>query len=101
MDACLECGVDYLDTANYEPEDTAKFEYSWQWAYRERFEKAGLTAVLGCGFDPGVTGVFSAYEHNWLYRGHAHVFKAFKMREIALPEGHKEPYALYNPVLVD
>lgn len=61
MDACLECGVDYLDTANYEPEDTAKFEYSWQWAYKERFEKAGITAILGCGFDPGVTGVFSAY----------------------------------------
>jgi saccharopine dehydrogenase (NAD+, L-lysine-forming) len=61
MDACLECGVHYLDTANYEPLDTAKFEYKWQWAYRERFEKAGLTAVLGCGFDPGVTGVFSAY----------------------------------------
>lgn len=61
MDACLEAGVHYLDTANYEPLDTAKFEYSWQWAYRERFEKAGLTAILGCGFDPGVTGVFSAY----------------------------------------
>ena len=61
MDACLETGVHYLDTANYEPLDTAKFEYSWQWAYRERFEKAGLTAILGCGFDPGVTGVFSAY----------------------------------------
>ena len=61
MDACLECKADYLDTANYEPEDTAKFEYSWQWAYKERFEKAGITAVLGCGFDPGVTGVFSAY----------------------------------------
>lgn len=61
MDACLKCGVHYLDTANYEPEDTAKFEYSWQWAYRERFEKAGLTAILGCGFDPGVTGVFCAY----------------------------------------
>ena len=61
MDACLETGVDYLDTANYEPLDTAKFEYKWQWAYRERFEKAGITAVLGCGFDPGVTGVFSAY----------------------------------------
>lgn len=61
MDACLATGVDYLDTANYEPLDTAKFEYSWQWAYRERFEKAGITAVLGCGFDPGVTGVFSAY----------------------------------------
>ncbi|WP_054742494.1 saccharopine dehydrogenase family protein [Cellulosilyticum ruminicola] len=61
MDACLETGVHYLDTANYEPLDTAKFEYKWQWAYRERFEKAGLTAILGCGFDPGVTGVFSAY----------------------------------------
>ena len=61
MDACLECRVDYVDTANYEPEDTAKFEYSWQWAYRERFEKAGITALLGCGFDPGVTGVFCAY----------------------------------------
>ena len=61
MDACLAAGVSYVDTANYEPEDTAHFEYSWQWAYRERFEKAGLTAVLGSGFDPGVTGVFSAY----------------------------------------
>ncbi|MCI5753009.1 MAG: saccharopine dehydrogenase family protein [Oscillospiraceae bacterium] len=61
MDACLECGVDYVDTANYEPEDTAKFEYKWQWAYRERFEKAGITALLGSGFDPGVTGVFCAY----------------------------------------
>lgn len=61
MDACLETGVHYVDTANYEPEDTAKFEYSWQWAYREKFEKAGLTALLGSGFDPGVTGVFSAY----------------------------------------
>lgn len=61
MDACLATGVPYLDTANYEPPDVARFEYGWQWAYRERFEKAGLTAVLGCGFDPGVTGVFSAY----------------------------------------
>ncbi|MEI7884091.1 MAG: saccharopine dehydrogenase family protein [Clostridia bacterium] len=61
MDACLEAGVHYLDTANYEPLDTAKFEYKWQWAYRERFEKAGLTAILGSGFDPGVTSVFSAY----------------------------------------
>lgn len=61
MDACLATKVDYLDTANYEPVDTAKFEYKWQWDYRERFEKAGITAVLGCGFDPGVTGVFSAY----------------------------------------
>ena len=61
MDACLEAGVHYIDTANYEPPDTAKFEYKWQWAYRERFEKAGLTALLGSGFDPGVTGVFCAY----------------------------------------
>ncbi len=61
MDACLAAGVSYLDTANYEPPDDAHFEYSWQWAYRERFEKAGLTAILGCGFDPGVTQVFSAY----------------------------------------
>lgn len=61
MDACLETGVDYVDTANYEPPDTAKFEYKWQWAYREKFEQAGITALLGSGFDPGVTGVFSAY----------------------------------------
>lgn len=61
MDACLETGVDYLDTANYEPEDTAKFEYKWQWAYQDRFREKGLTAILGSGFDPGVTGVFSAY----------------------------------------
>lgn len=61
MDACLATKTHYLDTANYEPEDTAKFEYSWQWDYRERFEKAGIMALLGCGFDPGVTGVFSAY----------------------------------------
>lgn len=61
MDACLECGVNYLDTANYEPIDEAKFEYKWQWAYRERFEKAGLTAILGCGFDPGVSGIFTAH----------------------------------------
>jgi saccharopine dehydrogenase (NAD+, L-lysine forming) len=61
MDACLETGVHYLDTANYEPLDVAKFEYSWQWAYRERFEKAGLMALLGCGFDPGATNIFTAH----------------------------------------
>lgn len=61
MDACLATGTDYIDTANYEPRDTAKFEYKWQWAYHERFKEAGITAVLGSGFDPGVTGVFSAY----------------------------------------
>ena len=80
MDACLACGVNYMDTANYEPEDiedpewkaiykkrceekgfSAYFDYSWQWAYKEKFEKAGLTALLGCGFDPGVTQAFCAY----------------------------------------
>ena len=61
MEACLVAGADYLDTANYEPLDEAKFEYHWQWAYQEKFEKAGLTALLGSGFDPGVTNVFTAY----------------------------------------
>lgn len=61
MDACLITKTDYVDTANYEPTDTAKFEYSWQWAYQERFKAAGITALLGSGFDPGVTSVFSAY----------------------------------------
>lgn len=61
MDACLETKTDYVDTANYEHPDTAKFEYKYQWAYREKFEKAGITALLGSGFDPGVTGVFCAY----------------------------------------
>ena len=61
MDACLATKVDYVDTANYEPLDTAKFEYKWQWEYRDKFKEAGITALLGSGFDPGVTGVFSAY----------------------------------------
>lgn len=61
MDACLETGTHYLDTANYEPPDVAKFEYHWQWAYRERFAKAGLTAILGCGFDPGQTNIYCAW----------------------------------------
>ena len=61
MDACLATKTHYIDTANYEPEDTAKFEYKWQWAYREKFEKAGLTALLGCGFDPGVTQAYCAH----------------------------------------
>ncbi|TAG56332.1 MAG: saccharopine dehydrogenase family protein [Cytophagales bacterium] len=61
MDACLETGVHYLDTANYEPKDVAKFEYSWQWAYQEKFKKAGLMALLGCGFDPGVTNIFTKH----------------------------------------
>ncbi len=61
MDACLETGVHYLDTANYEPRDEAKFEYHWQWAYQDRFAEKGLMALLGSGFDPGVTNVFTAY----------------------------------------
>ena len=61
MDACLATKTHYVDTANYEPTDTAKFEYKWQWEYRERFREAGICALLGSGFDPGVTGVFSAY----------------------------------------
>ncbi len=61
MDACLAERVHYLDTANYEPKEKAKFEYSWQWAYKKRFEEKGIMALLGCGFDPGVTGVFTAY----------------------------------------
>ncbi len=61
MDACLKTRVHYVDTANYEPPDTAHFEYKWQWAYRDRFRDAGITALLGSGFDPGVTGVFCAY----------------------------------------
>ncbi|WP_170790736.1 saccharopine dehydrogenase family protein [Ruegeria lacuscaerulensis] len=61
MDACLEAGIHYIDTANYEPEDEAKFEYHWQWAYQERFKAAGLTAILGSGFDPGVTSVFAKW----------------------------------------
>ena len=61
MDACLETRTNYMDTANYEPKDVAKFEYKWQWAYQERFKDAGIMALLGCGFDPGQTGIYTAY----------------------------------------
>ena len=67
MDACLEAGVDYLDTANYEPPDQARFEYRWQWDYQQRFQSAGLMALLGSGFDPGVTNVFCAYAQKHLF----------------------------------
>ncbi len=67
MDACLAAGVHYLDTANYESREEAKFEYKWQWAYQERFQQAGLTALLGSGFDPGVTNVFCAYAQKHLF----------------------------------
>ncbi|MEO9469254.1 saccharopine dehydrogenase family protein [Parasphingorhabdus sp.] len=66
MDACLATGVNYLDTANYEPRDEAKFEYKWQWDYHERFKEAGIMALLGSGFDPGVTSVFTC----WLKQHH-------------------------------
>ena len=67
MDACLETGVDYVDTANYEPPDVARFEYSWQWAYQEKFRQRGIMALLGSGFDPGVTNVFAAYAGKHLF----------------------------------
>ncbi len=67
MDACLEAKANYLDTANYEPKNVAHFEYSWQWAYKDKFKEAGLIAVLGCGFDPGVSGIFSAYAQKHLF----------------------------------
>ena len=67
MDACLAARVHYLDTANYEPPNEAKFEYKWQWAYQDRFKDAGLTALLGSGFDPGVTNVFCAYAQKHLF----------------------------------
>lgn len=67
MDACLAAGVHYLDTANYEPPEEARFEYKWQWDYRQRFKEAGLTALLGSGFDPGVTNVFCAYAQKHLF----------------------------------
>lgn len=67
MDACLETGVDYIDTANYEPLDEAHFEYRWQWEYQDRFRKKGLMALLGSGFDPGVTNVYAAYAQKHLF----------------------------------
>ncbi len=93
MDACLETKVDYLDTANYEPPETAKFEYKWQWAYREKFEKAGITALLGSGFDPGVTGVFCAYAQK-------HYFDEIHKIDILDANGgdHGYPFATnFNP----
>ena len=93
MDACLETGTHYLDTANYEPRDNAKFEYGWQWDYRERFEKAGLMALLGSGFDPGVTNVFTAYLAK-------HDFDMIEQLDIVDVNGgsHGQPFATnFNP----
>lgn len=93
MDACLAGGVDYLDTANYEPLDVAKFEYKWQWAYQERFKSRGLMALLGSGFDPGVTNVFTA----WLAK---HEFDSIETLDIidANAGAHGQPFATnFNP----
>jgi saccharopine dehydrogenase (NAD+, L-lysine-forming) len=93
MDACLATGVDYLDTANYEPRDVAKFEYRWQWEYHERFKAAGLMALLGSGFDPGVTSVFAI----WLKK---HKLKTIRTLDILDCNGgdHGQHFATnFNP----
>jgi len=93
MDACLEAGVDYLDTANYEPKDEAKFEYKWQWAYQDRFREKGLMALLGSGFDPGVTSVFAM----WLKK---HKLKTIRLLDILDCNGgdHGQHFATnFNP----
>ena len=93
MDACLEAGVDYLGTANYEPKDVAKFEYHWQWAYQDKFKEAGLTALLGSGFDPGVTSVFAM----WLKK---HKLKTIRTLDILDCNGgdHGQAFATnFNP----
>ncbi len=93
MEACLETGVHYLDTANYEPKEEAKFEYSWQWAYQDRFKEKGLTAILGCGFDPGVTSIFTA-------RAAKHHFDALHYLDIVDCNGgdHGKAFATnFNP----
>ena len=93
MDACLEAKVDYLDTANYEPKDEAKFEYKWQWAYHERFREAGIMALLGSGFDPGVTSVFTM----WLKK---HRLKTIRQLDILDCNGgdHGQAFATnFNP----
>ncbi len=93
MDACLETGVDYLDTANYEPLDEAKFEYKWQWAYHDRFKERGLMALLGSGFDPGATNVFCAH-------GQKHHFDEIHQLDIldCNAGDHGKPFATnFNP----
>ncbi len=93
MEACLHTGVDYLDTANYEPPETARFEYKWQWAYREKFLNRGIMALLGSGFDPGVTNVFCAYAQK-------HLFDEIHYIDIVDCNGgdHGKPFATnFNP----
>ncbi len=93
MDGCLEAGVPYLDTANYEPPNEARFEYKWQWAYQDRFREKSLLAVLGCGFDPGVTNIFCAYAQK-------HYFDEIHQIDILDANGgdHGHPFATnFNP----
>ncbi|MCU0857048.1 MAG: saccharopine dehydrogenase family protein [Pontiellaceae bacterium] len=93
MEACLETGVNYLDTANYEPPDTAKFEYKWQWAYHDRFKKAGIMALLGSGFDPGVTSVFCT----WIQKHHLDEIHTIDIIDINAGD-HGYPFATnFNP----
>ncbi|HNS80700.1 MAG TPA: saccharopine dehydrogenase family protein [Kiritimatiellia bacterium] len=93
MNACLETGVNYLDTANYEPPDEAKFCYKWQWEYQERFKKAGLMALLGSGFDPGVTNVFAA----WAQKHHFDEIHDLDIID-ANAGSHGQPFATnFNP----
>ncbi len=93
MDACLETGVDYLDTANYEPPDEARFEYKWQWAYRERFREKGIMALLGSGFDPGVTNVFCA----WALKHHFDLIHQLDIIDCNAGD-HGQPFATnFNP----
>jgi saccharopine dehydrogenase (NAD+, L-lysine forming) len=93
MDACLATGVDYLDTANYEPRDEAKFCYKWQWDYHDRFQKAGLMALLGSGFDPGVTNVFTA----WARRNHFDEIQELDIIDCNAGD-HGQPFATnFNP----
>jgi saccharopine dehydrogenase (NAD+, L-lysine-forming) len=120
MDACLETGVHYIDTANYEPPDVAHFEYGWQWAYRERFEQKGIMALLGSGFDPGVTNVFAAYAKKHLFDemeyldildcnagSHGHAFATnfnpeINIREVTQPVRHWEEGAwVETPAIIE
>ncbi len=93
MDACLETGVNYLDTANYEPPDEARFCYKWQWDYQDRFKEKGIMALLGCGFDPGVTNIFCSYAQK-------HLFDTIKTVDIldCNAGDHGHPFATnFNP----
>jgi saccharopine dehydrogenase (NAD+, L-lysine-forming) len=93
MDACLATGVDYLDTANYEPLDEAKFEYKWQWAYQDRFKNRGIMALLGSGFDPGVTNVYTA----WLHKNEFDTIETIDILD-ANAGSHGQPFATnFNP----